>query len=62
MISQYNVINEIGTKSDNLLRAAYKAQLLGWLVAIQSYLYLAHVRLVGLRQWLESTRVGGVEE
>mmetsp|Transcript_31951 Transcript_31951/g.67183 ORF Transcript_31951/g.67183 Transcript_31951/m.67183 type:complete len:371 (-) Transcript_31951:206-1318(-) len=50
IISQSEDIDEILAESDNLLRAAYEAQSLGRLTAAQSYLYLAHARLVGLGQ------------
>jgi len=54
-MSQQLDINEIISESNDLLRAAYEAQSLGRLSAAQSFLYLAHARLVGLGQYIEST-------
>lgn len=54
-MSQELDINEIISESNDLLRAAYEAQSLGRLSGAQSFLYLAHARLVGLGQYIEST-------
>lgn len=56
-ISQSDAIAEIMSESDDLLRAAHDAQSLGRLSEAQSYLYLAHARLVGLGQLLEPTQL-----
>ncbi|KAL7469422.1 hypothetical protein ACHAXS_011808 [Conticribra weissflogii] len=53
-VSEKLNIDEILSESDDLLRAAYEAQSLGRLSAAQSFLYLAHARLVGLGQYVES--------
>ena len=46
-------IEEIISESNDLLRAAHEAQSLGRLEEAQSFLYLAHARLVGLGHYVE---------
>ena len=48
-------------ESNELLRAAAEAQSFGRLAAAQSYLYLAHARLVGLGRWVEFADDGSDE-
>lgn len=54
-----NAIDEVLSESDGLLQCAFEAQALGRLNEAQSYLYLAHARLVGLGRFIEK---GNVDE
>lgn len=55
--ASWSVIDEVLDESDDLLRCAYEAQSLGRLSDAQSYLYLAHGRLVGLGRLVEHGNV-----
>ncbi|KAL7484923.1 hypothetical protein ACHAW6_015124 [Cyclotella cf. meneghiniana] len=52
-----NAIDEVLSESDDLLQCAFEAQALGRLNEAQSYLYLAHARLVGLGRFIEKENV-----
>eukprot|EP00804_Cyclotella_cryptica_P019980 CCRYP_007883-RA/>CCRYP_007883-RA protein AED:0.22 eAED:0.22 QI:0/-1/0/1/-1/1/1/0/330 len=57
-----NAIDEVLSESDDLLRCAHEAQALGRLNEAQSYLYLAHARLVGLGRFSEQGYVDDEKE